>query len=113
MKTKKTVILDFDLVGFHFYRDAPEEVDFLKHIHRHLFQFRMGYKVIKTDREIEIFLTEDEIKDYLNESYGSPCVFNGMSCEMIAEELLQFAKDDGCIWVEVFEDSKGGARVDL
>ena len=32
---------------------------------------------------------------------------------MIAEEILEFAQEDGCVWVEVFEDGKGGARVDL
>ena len=113
MKTKKTVILDFDLIGFHFFKNAPEEVDFLKYNHRHIFRFRMGYNVLDMDREIEIFITEDNIKDYLTESYGSPCSFEGMSCEMIAEELLQFGKEDGCVWVEVFEDNRGGARVDL
>ena len=41
MKTKKTVILDFDLIGFHFFKNAPEEVDFLKYNHRHIFRFRI------------------------------------------------------------------------
>ena len=41
----KTVILDFDLVGFHKWENAPEEVDFLSYKHRHNFRFRLGYKV--------------------------------------------------------------------
>ena len=31
---------------------------------------------------------------------------------MIAQELLEFLSDDGGVWVEVFEDSRGGARVE-
>lgn len=110
---KKTVILDFELVGFHKWDNAPKEVDFLSYKHRHNFRFRLGYKVTDSDREIEIFIQEDIIKEYLTECYGSPLHFEGMSCEMIAEELLQFAKEDGCVWAEVFEDNRGGARVDL
>ena len=32
---------------------------------------------------------------------------------MIASDLLEYIKPDNGIWVEVFEDGKGGARVDL
>tara|TARA_R110000772_G_scaffold53171_2_gene121718 strand:- start:4554 stop:4907 length:354 start_codon:yes stop_codon:yes gene_type:complete len=110
---KNTVILDFELVGFHYYEQAPKQVEFLKHNHRHNFQFRLGYNVNDLDREIEIFITEDFIKQYLTESYGSPLNFEQMSCEMIANELLEFAHEDGCVWVEVFEDGKGGAKAEL
>jgi len=109
----RTVILDFDIEGFHNYKNAPEQVEFLKYPHRHIFQIRVGYKVDGLDREKEIFIEQDFLKDYLIESYGYPCQFEGMSCEMIALDLLEFAKEDGCIWVEVFEDGKGGARIDI
>lgn len=109
----KTVILDFDIEGFHFYPNAPKQVSFLQHNHRHIFQIRAGYKVEDSNREKEIFIHQDFIKEYLYESYGNPCHFDNMSCEMIAEEILEFAEEDGCVWVEVFEDGKGGARVDL
>lgn len=109
----KTVILDFDIEGFHYYPDPPKEVSFLRYNHRHIFQIRVGYKVEDSNREKEIFIEQDYLKDYLSESYGSPCQFENMSCEMIAEDLLKFILDDGGIWVEVFEDGKGGARVEL
>lgn len=113
METIKTVILDFDVEGFHFYPNAPVEVDFLKNNHRHIFQIRVGYNVTDTDREKEIFIQQDYLREYLNESYGVPCQFENMSCEMIAEDLLQFSLDDGAVWVEVFEDGKGGAKVSV
>jgi len=109
----KTVILDFEVEGFHYYPNAPKVVDFLKDRHRHLFQIRAGYKVNDSNREKEIFIQQDFLKEYLTESYGYPCEFKNMSCEMIAEDLLDFIKEDSGIWIEVFEDGKGGARVDL
>ena len=65
----KTVILDFDIEGFHFYPNAPKKVSFLEHNHRHIFQFRVGYKVEDSNREKEIFIEQDYLKDYLSESY--------------------------------------------
>lgn len=112
-KMKKTVILDFDVEGFHEYPNAPKKVEFLSYTHRHIFQIRAGYSVKDMNREKEIFIQQDFLKDYLFESYGSPCQFGSMSCEMIANEILMFATEDGCEWVEVFEDGKGGARVEL
>jgi len=49
----------------------------------------------------------------LNESFGFPCQFGAMSCEMIAKEILEFASDDQMIWCEVWEEETGGARVEL
>ena len=112
-RMKKTVILDFDVEGYHFYPNAPKQVSFLENNHRHLFQIRVGYKVSFLNREKEIFIQQDFLKGYLYESYGSPCNFENMSCEMIAQDLLEFIVEDGGIWVEVFEDGKGGAKVQL
>lgn len=113
MKTKATVIVQFEFEGFHFYENAPEQVEFLKYPHRHSFILKAGYQVTDLNREKEIFICRDELKYYLTEAYGSPCVFNGMSCEMIAKEILEFAAIDGMIWCEIWEESTGGARVEL
>lgn len=112
-KMKKTIVLDFEVEGYHFYPNAPKQVSFLENNHRHLFQIRVGYKVNSLNREKEIFIQQDFLKDYLFETYGSPCQFKNMSCEMIAVELLEFIIEDGGIWVEVFEDGKGGAKIEI
>lgn len=109
----KTVIVDFDVVGFHYYQGAPDKVLFLRGTHRHIFRIRVGYRVTDSNREKEIFIQEDILKDYLGESYGNPCLFDQMSCEMIAEDILMFAREDGAAWVEVYEDGRGGARVEI
>jgi len=108
-----TVIINIDIVGFHLYKNAPEKVSFLKNKHRHIFNIKAGFKVTNLDREKEIFIEGEEIENYLYESFGNPCQFEEMSCEMIASEILEFSKDNDCIWVEVLEDGKGGAKVEL
>jgi len=110
---KKTVIAQFEIEGFHNYPKAPVKVGFLRYEHRHTFIVKVGYLVTDSNREKEIFLCRDEIKSYLIESYGFPCQFKAMSCEMIAEEILEFSKEDGVVWVEVWEEKTGGARVEL
>jgi hypothetical protein len=110
---KTFVKLDFDIVGFHHYKQAPKKVEFLSFNHRHDFKFKVLYQVDDLNREKEIFIQTDFLKDYLFETYGTPCQFNNMSCEMIAKDLLEFGKDDGMVKVEVLEDNRGGAIVEL
>lgn len=110
---KTTVLLDFDIVGFHLYPDAPKQVEFLKNKHRHNFRIKVGFEVTDANREKEIFIEEDKIKFALNEWYGSPMQLENMSCEMLAEEILTHIKDDGGIFVEVLEDGRGGGRAEI
>jgi len=109
---QSTVIVQFEQEGFHNYPNAPQEVGFLESRHRHTFQIKIGFEVSHHNREIEIFLQREECKFYLMETYGSPCEFGEMSCEMIAQELLDFFEPDGAVWVEVWEENTGGARVE-
>lgn len=111
MKTE--VIIQFEIEGFHFWREAPVKVEFLSYEHRHSFVVKCGYEVSDLNREKEIFIQRDYIKHYLHECYGAPCYFNNMSCEMIATDILEFSKEDGMIWCEVWEENTGGARVEL
>lgn len=110
---KANVIIQIEVEGFHFYKDAPKEVIFLENNHRHTFIIKAAYLVKDFNREKEIFICRDEVKNYLKETYGDPCKFEGMSCEMIAKEILQFGFDDGMIWVEVWEEKTGGAKVEI
>ncbi len=107
------VIIKFEIEGFHKYENAPATVKFLRDSHRHTFKIVCAYDVTDYNREKEIFLERAFIKQYLNESYGSPCYFGNMSCEMIAKDILQFGKIDNMCWVEVHEEETGGARVEI
>jgi hypothetical protein len=110
---KKQVIIQFEIEGFHHYPDAPEQVKFLSDSHRHTFKVKAGYEVEDSNREKEIFIERDYIKQYLTESFGYPCQFGAMSCEMIAEEILEYAQPEQMIWCEVWEEETGGARVEI
>ena len=109
MQRQALVLIDFDLEGYHFYPDPPKEVEFLGHSHRHLFQIKMGFEVTDMNREIEIFMMTGTVKEYINERFGTPAIFRDMSCEHIAEDLLN---KFNAKFVEVLEDGKGGARVE-
>lgn len=110
---KKTVIIQIEIEGFHNYPNAPKEVDFLSHNHRHSFKIKIGYRVNDVNREKEIFLCRDEVKNYLFNQFGNPCKFHAMSCEMIATTIVKSFKKDNVIWCEVWEENTGGARVEL
>lgn len=110
---KTTVIISFEVEGFHNYPNAPKDVEFLKFKHRHSFKIKAGYHVTDLNREKEIFITRDTIITHLNKLFGAPCQFGERSCEMIASEILKVNSEDGMIWCEVWEENTGGARVDI
>lgn len=110
---KRTVIIQFEIEGFHHYPNPPKEVEFLSYNHRHTFVVKCGYKVSELDREKEIFICRDIIKQSLIKKYGNPCQFKNMSCEMIAEEILYEYKKENMIWCEVWEEETGGAKVEI
>ncbi len=110
---KKQVIIQIEIEGFHNYPDAPQKVKFLSNNHRHNFIIKCGYEVNDLNRAKEIFIQREYIKDYLIESFGYPCQFEAMSCEMIAKEIIEFSLEDGMKWCEVWEEQTGGARIEI
>lgn len=94
--------------GFHRWEEAPEQVEILRDNHRHMFEIYCQFEVTHEDRQIEIFMKQWEIEDYLHKKYGTPCDFDKMSCESIAKKLLKHFK---AYEVKVLEDGDGGAIV--
>lgn len=105
------VIIKLTIEGFHNWPDAIDEVDFLEHRHRHSFEIEAAVRVSHTDRDKEIFLLRNMVREYLNESYGYPCEFGSMSCEDIAVELFEFLQPENPIYVKVMEEQTGGAKI--
>lgn len=99
-----------EIKGLHCWKDAPQPVAFLRYPHLHVFHIITEFEVRDEDREIEILMKEKEIEDYLIKKYykNGFCDFGGMSCEMIANEILRQFRANYC---EVLEDGKGGAVV--
>lgn len=118
MDRQTNIVVQFIIEGFHYWKDAPEAVRFLRDNHRHLFHFRLGKQVKHSDRDIEIILFGREVKNFLYQKYGrsfanidlSPnskwLEFGPMSCEMIGEELMD--KFDLEV-AQVLEDGENGS----
>ena len=108
----KLVICNVAVPGFHRWEEAFKEVDYLRNVHRHVFEIEAGFQVTKNNREIEIIDTQNKITKYLFLKYGAVCSmecdFDTMSCEDIAEDIL---KQFNAYYVKVTEDGFGGSTI--
>lgn len=90
--------------GMHFWADAPLDVSFLRHKHRHVFHVRLTKSVLHADRDIEFIMLKRDLEKYIKnlniDELGS--------CEMIALDMQSFFDADS---VEVSEDGENGAIV--
>jgi len=103
MKTE--IIVTFQVEGFHFWKNAPDEVAFLRDNHRHIFHITAYKEVSHSDRDIEFILLKREMKKQFP---YEPFQFGEMSCEMIASALVKVFDLSAC---EVWEDKENGAIV--
>lgn len=73
--------------GFHHYPNAGSidpRIAFLENEHRHMFKVSVKISVDHTDRELEFFLVQWGLRDFLKDSN-----MNHKSCEMIAVDILE------------------------
>ena len=109
---KTSVVVKLQVEGLHRWKDCTiDEVAYLCEMHRHIFHITCEKKVRHSDRDIEIISFKHEVANYLNAEYGNPvCNFGEMSCEMIAQELVERFSLERCI---VLEDNENGAIVTI
>lgn len=109
--------VQFDFEGFHLYSGAPSEVEFLKNLHRHLFNIKVTIEVTHEDRELEFFIVRRQLIDLVNRLYPNRIVG---SCEMMAKDIYYFVKHtykkldktgDRLVEVEVSEDKENSGIV--
>jgi hypothetical protein len=104
--------VQFDFEGFHRYDGAPQEVEFLKHLHRHMFNVQVMIEVKHDDRELEFFMVRNELIEMIKKLYPEAVVG---SCEMVAKDLYHYVKhkygQDRTLQVEVYEDKENGGIV--
>ena len=101
------IIVKYQFPAIHCWENCNiKEVEYLKYPHRHLFYVEAIKNVTHDDRDIEIIMFKNKMEAYSKSrtNYGS------MSCEMIAQELLDIFNLDKCI---VLEDNENGAIVTL
>jgi len=108
MANKFYIIVRFQFEGFHFYKDAPNEVDFLRRPHRHIFHCEVKLPVAHNDRGLEFILVKQHLQKFIAEKYDFE--LGGKSCEMIAEDLLEeITKKYGLrkdVTIEISEDGE-------
>lgn len=103
------IVVQLTVEGFHKWEGCNiPDVMFLKERHRHQFHIVCKKEVSELDRQIEFFVFQRQIKDWVEQNFGTPCEFGEMSCEMIAKELLNQFDLDSCF---VNEDGENGAEV--
>jgi hypothetical protein len=105
-----TVFCTLQVEGTHNWKDCPiEEVAYLRDPHRHMFHIKAYKNVSHDDRDTEFIVMKHKIQSYLTGKYFDPQTwlhqFGGMSCEMIARELIGEFDLAGC---EVSEDGENG-----
>ena len=92
----------------HKYEMAPDEVSFLRNLHRHLFKFKVFIEVRHNDRDIEFFMFKRFIESVL---YIMKTDVGNYSCEHMADHINK------CITkkyngrktkIEVSEDNENG-----
>lgn len=94
--------------GIHYYPDAPDDVAFLRHPHRHLFYVTLWVEVFHDNRELEFF----QVQRWLREQFSHTTV---ASCEQMAEEILRRAQGRypaRRLKAEVSEDNENSAFVE-
>ena len=98
--------------GYHRWKDAPEEVIFLRSPHRHIFKLKTSMQVYFEDRDVEFFMLQHQINNILD------CWKNldtlDWSCELMATTIvkeLTALYPNRFIECDVSEDGENGAVV--
>lgn len=101
--------------GYHKYENAPDEVAFLRNLHRHMFKWSALIEVFHDDRELEFFLVKRLIETKIV-AFTSWSTTDLGSCEMQAEKilngLLAAYGHDRFISVKVSEDGENSGWVE-
>ena len=104
MNYRREIIVSARFIGFHSWKDAPADVEYLRSLHRHLFHVRIGCAVEHGDRQLEFFQIQKLLQKNLD-WIGK----RDASCEEFAQAILEHIPQ--AHWAEVFEDNENGARV--
>jgi hypothetical protein len=110
-----SITVSFKQPGFHFWKEAPDEVSFLRSPHRHLFGVKVTLRdLAHHDRNQEFFLVQQWAMEEF-ESILRAAEINGASCEMMARDLAIAVRIRyGCkVRVSVDEDGENSAEVSL
>lgn len=106
---KNMIWITTQFEGFHKYPSAPEGVEFLKDLHRHIFKLKIWIEVHHDDREIEFILFKRFIDSLIKKND-----FDYKSCEMMSEDLYLLIREKHPgreVWIELSEDGENGSFI--
>lgn len=103
---RTSVWVTTQFIGFHRWKDAPDEVKFLRDWHRHVFHVKLGVPVDHNNRDIEFILLKDKLSYFISANFAKQFEY---SCEQIAEMIVTKFNGSFC---EVSEDGENGALVE-
>mgnify|MGYP001386866485 CR=1 FL=1 len=110
------IIVRTSFRGIHSWREAPLAVEFLKAIHRHTFYVEAKIPVTHNDRQLEFFLVQEDLDNYLKKRFPKPLI-GQVSCEMIASDIVDYLSDKygikKGITVTVSEDNENAGVVEI
>ncbi|MFH1462060.1 MAG: hypothetical protein ABIF12_03885 [bacterium] len=113
MEYKKTIwaIISTSFEGIHQYPDAPKEVSFLKHLHRHIFHVKIFIEQFHNDRDVEFIMFKRFIEKIINNKKFPKSASCEMVSDFIYEEIIKkYPKRR--IKIEVFEDQENGSQIE-
>ena len=113
--TRTFVKVKTDFVSIHCWKDAPEQVAFLRNLHRHIFYVTLKLEVEHDDREVEFFMLKEDLTLIVSDCKTKwP---ETTSCEQMAHDICKALKRNPKysgrdMIVEVSEDNECSAIVE-
>lgn len=84
--TVSTISVTHQFISYHAWPDAPEKVQYLRNVHRHLFKVELELSVSHNDRQLEFFIVQDEL---INVCHRYEQEVHGHSCETMAGNIVE------------------------
>ena len=114
MITSTSIFITTSFVGFHCWPQAPEDTEFLRTLHRHVFHVRVEVGV-SDSRQVEFFQLKSDVETLIVD-YVLPHLRKNIdsSCEQLAQYLLVRVYNAGYAAVRsvtISEDGENGATV--
>ena len=111
MKKKSTIVVKTQFEGVHQYLDAPQQVDFLRSVNRHMFYVNIEIEVDHYERELEFIIVKGAIDRFIR----CASAFSVLdSCETMASKICDYVtriygqRNMKCC---VYEDNENGGCV--
>ena len=115
---ERTIVVKTQYEGIHCWPEAPDEVKFLRSLHRHIFNVEVEVEVHSDDRDIEFIMLKHQINHWLSLQFDDNGVWQmgRLSCEQVAEMVIDLVQEklndkERAMSCYVDEDGENGAKV--